>query len=150
MADHYEIRVVRRAKDGTLTFKNGNLNISATCWWDPEVVIDAGTYPGYATRMANKPDGTDGKNREGIWLGKGVPYNSGKGKSNGIFIHKGVDASWSDGCIVLPGAKVYQMWASIKPKERPNIIVTVEDEEVKRGRPLEDHHSTYWRGTLWL
>jgi hypothetical protein len=137
MADHYEIRVVRRGKNGTLTFSNGSIDISETCWWDPEVVIDAGTYTGYATRMANKTDGTDGGKREGIWLGRGVPYNSGQGKSNGIFIHKGTNPSWSDGCIVMAAAKVYQMWTSIQPKEQPNITVTVEDEEVKRGRPLD-------------
>ena len=137
MADTYEIRVVRRNKDGTLTFRNGNINISETCWWDPEVVIDAGTYTAYATRMANKDDGSDGGKREGIWLGKGVPYNGGQGKSNGIFIHKGTSAAWSDGCIVLSGAKVYEMWTSINPKEKPNVTVVVEDETVKRGRPLD-------------
>ena len=137
MADSYEIRVVRRNKDGTLTFRNGSINISETCWWDPDVVIDAGSYTAYATRMANKTDGTDGGKREAIWLGKGVPYNSGQGKSNGIFIHKGTSAAWSDGCIVLAGAKVYEMWSSINPKESPNITVVVEDETVKRGRPLD-------------
>jgi hypothetical protein len=129
----YNIDVMRKSKDGILSFTNGSINIVTTCWWDPEVVIDAGTYTAYATRMANKTDGTDGGNREGIWLGKGVPYNSGGGKSNGIFIHKGTNPSWSDGCIVLPGALVYQMWSSIHPKEQPIITVTVRDETVSRG-----------------
>ena len=129
----FTIDVLRKGADGTVTFKNGTIDISTTCWWDPEVVIDAGTYTGYATRMANKADGTDGGKREGIWLGKGVPYNSGAGKSNGIFIHKGTDPSWSDGCIVFKAALVYQMWSSIHPKEKANITVTVRDETVQRG-----------------
>lgn len=149
MADHYQIRVVRRGKDGTLTFSNGAINISETCWWDPEVVIDAGSYTGYATRMANKADGTDGGKREGIWLGRGVPYNNGQAKSNGIFIHKGTDPSWSDGCIVMRASKVYQMWSSISPKERANITVTVEDEVIKRGRPL-DYDCTFWGRPRWI
>ena len=132
-ASTYTIDILRNGSDGTLSYKNGTINISTTCWWDPDVVIDAGTYTGYATRMANKTDGTDGGNREGIWLGKGVPYNSGGGKSNGIFIHKGKDASWSDGCIVCSAALVYQIWSSIHPKETANITVTVRDQTVQRG-----------------
>ncbi len=147
MADTYSIDILRKNKSGILTFVNGTINISETCWWDPEVVIDAGTYTGYATRMANKTDGTDGGKREAIWLGKDVPYNSGTGKSNGIFIHKGTDPSWSDGCIVLAAAKVYQVWSSIHPKEKGNITVTVRDETVQRGRALDwsctDHRGAW-------
>jgi hypothetical protein len=132
----YTIDVLRKSADGTLSFSSGSVNIVTTCWWDPDVVIDAGTYTGYATRMANKTDGTDGGNREGIWLGRGVPYNSGAGRSNGIFIHKGTNPSWSDGCIVLPAALVYQMWTCIHPKEQPVITVNVRDETVSRGRVI--------------
>jgi len=134
MADNrFTIDVLRKSSDGILTFRNGNIDISTTCWWDPDVVIDAGSYVGYATRMANKADGTDGGKREAIWLGKGVPYNSGAGKSNGIFIHKGTGPSWSDGCIVLRSELVFQMWTSIQPKETANIVVNVSDETVRRG-----------------
>ena len=38
---------------------------------------------------------------------------------------------------MLAGSKVYRMWSSIHPKEKPNIVVSVEDEEVRRGRPLD-------------
>jgi len=134
MADaKFTIDVLRKSSDGILTFRNGNIDISTTCWWDPDVVIDAGSYVGYATRMANKSDGTDGGRREAIWLGKGVPYNSGAGKSNGIFIHKGTGPSWSDGCIVLKSELVFQMWTSIQTKETANIVVNVSDETVRRG-----------------
>ena len=132
----YSIDILRKSADGVLSFKSGSINISTTCWWDPDIVIDGGTYVGYATRMANKTDGTDGGKREGIWLGKGVPYNSGAGKANGIFIHKGTGPSWSDGCIVLSSALVYQMWSAINPKEKANITVPGRDEKVQRGVAL--------------
>jgi hypothetical protein len=133
----FNIDVLRRGSDGQLSFSHGGLNIAATCWWDPDVVIDAGTYTAYATRMTNKTDGADGGKREGIWLGRGVPYtggNGGRGTSNGIFIHKGVNASWSDGCIVLPETYVVQIWNVIQPKERPVVRVTVRDETLQRSR----------------
>lgn len=144
----YTINVTRKNGHGTLTFKSGSVNISETCWWDKDVVIDAGSYVAYATRMANKEDGTDGGKREGIWLGKNVPYNGDGSTANGFFIHKGTGPSWSDGCIVLSGAKVYQMWSEITPKESGNITVTIKDETVERGRPLDYRCSMHsmWGG----
>jgi hypothetical protein len=35
----YSIDVLRKSKDGTLSFSNGSINIVTTCWWDPEVVM---------------------------------------------------------------------------------------------------------------
>ncbi len=133
----YTIDVLRNGSSGILTFKHGTIDISEVCWWDQNVVIDAGTYTGYATRMANKTDGTDGGKREAIWLGAGVPYNSGAATANGFFIHKGTGPSWSEGCIVLASAKVYQMWSEIQPKEQGNINVTIRDQKVRRGRPQD-------------
>lgn len=123
----YCIDVLRKSSDGILTFKSGAVDVFTTCWWDKKTVIDAGTYLGYATRMANKSDGSDGGKREAIWLGTRVPFNGGKGKADGFFIHKGLDASWSEGCIVLGSAYVYQIWSSINPKETPNIKVIIRD-----------------------
>jgi hypothetical protein len=143
-ATTYTIDVLRKSSDGILTFKNGTVNISETCWWDPKVVVDAGSYIGYATRMANKNDGTDGGKREAIWLGKNVPYNSNAGTADGFFIHKGTGPSWSDGCIVMAGSKVYQMWSSIHPKEKGNITVTIRDETVKRGRAADHDCTRHW------
>ncbi len=144
----YTINVVRKNGTGVLTFKSGSVNISETCWWDQDVVIDAGSYTGYATRMTNKTDGTDGGNREAIWLGLNVPYNGDGNTANGFFIHKGTSASWSDGCIVMPGAKVYQMWSEITPKESGNITVNITDETVERGRP-QDWDCTRQMHSLW-
>lgn len=133
----YTINVLRNGSSGTLTFKSGSVNISETCWWDKEVVIDAGTYTGYATRMANKDDGTDGGKREGIWLGTNVPYNGDGSTANSFFIHKGTGPSWSDGCIVMDSAKVYQMWSEISPKETGNVTVVIKDKTVSRGRAAD-------------
>lgn len=136
MSTTFKIDVLRKGKDGILTFRHAAITISETCWWDPDVVVDAGTYTGYATRMANKSDGTDGGKREAIWLGKKVPVNGNSRMASGIFIHKGTSAAWSDGCIVMQGAKVYEMWTTITPKETANILVTVRDEQVQHGKPL--------------
>jgi hypothetical protein len=123
----YEIHVRRAGKAGTLIFETGSLRVETTCWWDPKVVVDAGDYTGYATRMATKRDGWDGGKRQGIWFGKRVPVNGGTGKSDGIFIHKGTSAAWSDGCIVIVEAQMRRIWDSIHPKEQPNVAVRIVD-----------------------
>lgn len=123
----YTIKVTRSGNSGKLTFNHGNVSVDTTCWWDPEVVIDPGTYTGYATRMANKNDGNDGGKREGIWFGKGVPINNGTGSADGIFIHKGKSASWSDGCIVCAESEVVKIWNQISPKEQANVTIEVSD-----------------------
>ena len=124
----YEIIVKRSSDKGRLTFKFGDVNVDTTCWWDPTVKIDAGRYYGYATRMANKNDGVGGGKRQAIWLGTGVPSDNDTKKHDGIFIHKGTSAAWSDGCIVIPEQQVMKIWNAIQPKERPIIVIRVEDE----------------------
>ena len=123
----YTINVSRQTNTGTLTFSHGTVNVSTTCWWDTAVKIDAGTYTGYATRMANKNDGFGGGKRQGIWLGSSVPYNNGTANSNQMFIHKGTNASWSDGCIVIAENKLMEIWNTINPKETANVTVTISD-----------------------
>lgn len=124
----YTINVKRKEKTGRLTFKHGNISVDTTCWWDPEVKVDPGEYTGYATRMASKNDGHDGGKREGIWFGTGVPVNKGTRTSNGIFIHKGTSAAWSDGCIVIVESAVIKIWNAITPKEQPNVSIVIEDQ----------------------
>lgn len=77
-----------------------------------------------------------------------MPYNGDGNTANGFFIHKGTSASWSDGCIVMPGAKVYQMWSEITPKESGNITVNITDETVERGRP-QDWDCARQMHSLW-
>ena len=69
----YIINITRNGTSGRLRYNHGGVSVNTTCWWDPDVVVDAGTYQGYATRMPSKADGRKGKKREGIWFGKGVP-----------------------------------------------------------------------------
>lgn len=123
----FEIRVKRDGKKGTLSFSNGGVGVTTPCWWDPAVVVDPGTYTGYATRMANKKDGWDKGNRQAIWLGKMVPVNNGSRNASGIFIHKGTSPAWSDGCIVIQEAELRKIWTVIEPKEKPNVTVIVEE-----------------------
>lgn len=124
----YEIKVRRAGSKGRLTFSLGDINVDAPCWWDPDVKIGAGTYTGYATRMATKTDGSDGGKRQAIWLGKDVPYGHGTRSSDAIFIHKGTSAAWSDGCIVAPEDQVVKIWLAINPKDQANVTIEVVDE----------------------
>jgi hypothetical protein len=123
----FEINIVRGMHKGRMTFKSGDVSVNTDCWWDPDVRIVAGTYTGYATRMATKGDGSDGGKRQAIWLGKKVPYNRGTKFSDGIFIHKGTSAAWSEGCVVAPEAQVVAMWIAINPKDVANVTVNVTD-----------------------
>lgn len=124
----FEITVVRGQSKGKLKFSHDQVKVDTVCWWDSKVKIDAGEYTGYATRMANKSDGSDGGKRQGIWLGKDVPYKNGTKFSDGIFIHKGTSAVWSDGCIVAHENEVVKIWNAIHPKEKGNVTVKVTDE----------------------
>jgi hypothetical protein len=124
----YEIKVTRGKRKGRLVFSHGDIKVDTDCWWDPDVKISAGTYPGYATPMATKKDGSDGGKREAIWLGKDVEYDHGTKDSDAIFIHKGTSPKWSDGCIVAAEEQVVKIWLAINPKEQANVTVIVTDE----------------------
>jgi hypothetical protein len=124
----YTIDISRGTSNGTVSFTSGSVNVSTTCWWDPNVKIDAGTYTGYATRMDSKNDGVGGGKRQAIWFGTGVPYNNATGTSDEMFIHKGTNASWSDGCIVIAENKVMEIWNAISPKNTANVTINVSDQ----------------------
>jgi hypothetical protein len=131
----YEIIVKRSGHSGTLTFSQGDVSVSTTCWWDLDVEIDAKSdgYLSYATRLAHKKDSVTGEKRPGIWLGKNVKYAHGTKSSNEIFIHEGNDASWSDGCIVAKRGEVLKIWNAINPKETATVLIKVTDEDPARG-----------------
>lgn len=139
----FRIEVVRRDLDGTLKFSAGGVTVNTTCWWDPEVRIDAGTYTGSATWMANKTGGrtvcpwdSQGRQlREAIFLGRGVPVNG--RTSNDIFIHKGLDASWSDGCIVAHDAQVWKIWQAITPKDANNVTIVIRNDIITFPPPVD-------------
>jgi hypothetical protein len=122
----FEINVVRGKSKGRLTFTQGDVSVDTDCWWDPKVVVVAGTYTGYATHMANKLNSRRTK-REAIWLGKDAPIAHRTRKANDIFIHMGTSAEWSDGCIVAAENEVLKIWNAINPKEQGNVTVNVSD-----------------------
>lgn len=122
----FEINVVRNKTKGRLTFTHGDVAVDTECWWEPKVVVVAGTYTGYATYMAKKKN-SRGTKREAIWFGKSVPIAKRTRKSNDIFIHMGTDASWSDGCIVAVENEVLKIWNAISPKEQANVTINVSD-----------------------
>jgi hypothetical protein len=125
----FTIHIKRRGVDeGRLTFRQNNISVDTTCWWDPAVKVDAGTYMGYATRMTSKTDGQDGGKREAIWLGEKIPVNGKTRNSSEIFIHKGKNAAWSDGCVVCAESEVLKIWNAITPKEQRNVTIVITDE----------------------
>ena len=134
------INIVRDWRQGRLTFEHGSISVDFLCWWDPDVVIEAGAHSGYATRMANKDDGytkdANGKTkREAIWLGKGVPICNQGRTSNDIFIHHGTGSESSDGCIAGDRKQIFEIWICVQPKEQDVIEVIVEDRRSYFGSP---------------
>jgi hypothetical protein len=116
----YTINVSRGAKDGTLKFTHGAINISTKCWWDPKAKIPARTYTGCsATTMKTKKNSL-GRPREAIFIPSVPGYR-------GIFIHMGTSAAWSDGCIVIREKEMLKIFKAIVPKNGKNVNVIVKD-----------------------
>jgi hypothetical protein len=127
----YEIIVKRLGHKGKLIFSHGDIAVDTTCWWDPKVVVEANPdgYVCYVTRMNTKKDSVTKEKRPGIWFGKGVKYAHGTKSSNGIFIHEGTNADWSDGCIVAARNEVMKIWNAIHPQGDSTVLVKVTDEK---------------------
>ena len=113
----YEINV-KRPKDpsstqGTLKYKGG-ISVSSKCWWREDKRIPAGSYSGCsATTMATKK------------------YNAvfipGVKGFTGIFIHVGGKPKDSNGCVVIPKAKIKAIYDDIDPKDGKNVKVVIKD-----------------------
>jgi|GEM_PF-1397959 len=131
----YTIEVIRGAEDGRLTFTHGTVSVDTTCWWKLDNAIAAKTYTGCsATTMATKKNSSGGP-REAVYL---PDAQTGK---NGIFIHYGKNASWSDGCIVLVEAEMLKIYNAIAPKNGANVTVVVKDKEQATTRPRLNYPS---------
>lgn len=148
----YTINIERGTNDGTLKFSHGSVTVDTTCWWDPDNKIDSGTYTGYATWMANKPE-ADGqpcpwkgnaKHRPGIWFGNGVKSKNGTVTNNGIYIHKGTSAAWSQGCIVCAASEVLKIWNAVTPKDTANVTIVVTDKEPAGATPAYSSPTQGW------
>lgn len=115
----YRISIVRKKDQGSLLY-TGSIEILTPCWWDLVKRIPAGSYSGWsATRMATKTN-SRGEKREAIYLSSIPGYS-------GVFIHMGKDASWSDGCIVIPESELLRIWNDITPKDARNVIAEIRD-----------------------
>lgn len=116
----YSITVKRGAQQGDLSYA-GSISVQATCWWDPQKKIPAGTYTGCsATTMATKTNSA-GNPREAVFI-PNVPGFT------GIFIHLGTNAAWSDGCIVINESDLLRIYNDITPKNGQNVTVVVQDQ----------------------
>lgn len=115
----YTIDVARGKTEGTLTYQ-GSISVTTTCWWDLQRRIPAGEYPFCSkTRMATKKNSVGGK-REAIFIPDVKGYR-------GIFIHKGNNAKWSDGCVVIVEDEMLKIWRDITPADGRNVTVTIRD-----------------------
>lgn len=115
----YTISVERRRTSGTLWYQ-GSISVTATCWWDKDKRFPVGTYRGCsATTMGSKKN-SQGKPREAIYF----PYIKGY---QGIFIHMGTGAEWSDGCIAINEPDMLKIYNDITPKNGANVTVIVKD-----------------------
>ena len=59
-----------------------------------------------------------GEAREGIFIPNVRGYN-------GIFVHMGSSAAWSDGCIVIEEPEMLRLWNDISPKDGRNVTIVV-------------------------
>jgi hypothetical protein len=131
----YQIDITRTAADkGVLVYtKDGDKIVDTPCWFDPKVRIPAKTYTGCsATYMARahpkKADGSYDWNKVADASWKAIFLPDDQTGHIGIFIHRGTDASWSDGCIIIPYSEVEKIWGSITPKDGKNVTVVVTDQ----------------------
>ncbi|MHC4400795.1 MAG: peptidoglycan-binding domain-containing protein [Planctomycetota bacterium] len=108
---------------GTLTFSSGGVSVNTTCWWDPDNVINKGTYKKCSkTRMATKKDSVTKEKRPGIYLPDAISKVTGQ---RSIFIHEGSNPKWSDGCIVIKRSDLMKMWNAISPADGENVTVVL-------------------------
>jgi hypothetical protein len=117
----YTIYVLRGPSRGLLVYANGPVEVKTACWWAPKKKIPPGTYTYcYATRMNTKLDSVTRQKRPGIY----IPCVPG---FEGIFIHEGKNAAWSEGCIVIRRKEFMKIWNDITPKNGWNVTVFVKD-----------------------
>jgi len=130
----YQIDITRTGADkGVLTYsKDGEQIVETACWFDPKVRIPAKTYTGcsatYMTRAyATKPGGGIDWNKVEDPSWKAIFLPDEQTGHTGIFIHRGTNANWSDGCIVIHEGDLQKIWSSITPRDGRNVTVTVTD-----------------------
>jgi hypothetical protein len=114
----YRIYVKREGKDTGTLYYRGTIDISATCWWDPNVKIPSGTYTQCSATTMHKKKNSSGDPREGIYIPNVLGHSQ-------IFVHMGTSPLWSDGCIVIPEEKMLEIYNDIHPKDGRNVTITI-------------------------
>jgi hypothetical protein len=113
----HTIAITRTGKDsGEISFNN----ITAKCWFEPNNKIEAKLYTDCSLTTMYR------KGRAGIYI-----PNEQTGK-NGIFIHYGESAHWSEGCIVTGHEMMTALYA-IK-RDSMNVSVMVTDANDKQAQ----------------
>ena len=125
----YEIYVWRKKTEGTPRFWGPGSYLETTCWWKLDNEIPAKTYTDCSATTMRKKLNSLGLPREAIYI---PDEQTGK---NGIFIHYGKNASWSDGCIVIVEKEMLKIYKAIKEKNGKNVTVVVEDDPKRNGEP---------------
>lgn len=119
----YSIEVTRNLSTGTgtLTFNHAGLVINTKCWFEIKNPLIPKKYTRCsATHMSSKKNSL-GQPREGIYL-----PNS-QTNRQGIFIHMGNSAAWSEGCVVIKETELLKIWQAITPKNSENITVIIKN-----------------------
>ena len=130
----YTINVYRSAMDsGVLTYDGHMLRGLATkCWFDPMNRIKARSYENCSATYMNRAYGPDDKLiPDTEWQAIFIPPHK------GVFIHKGDDPSWSEGCIVIKYEKLKPIWDDIQPRDGWNVLVVVKDETYMGPYPVK-------------
>lgn len=118
-AAQHTIRIDRGSgSTGVLYFHDATQKMDFPCRWDPNNRISPGAFPRCSrTMMATK-------NRPAIHMPGATLHGR---PNNNIFIHRGRDESWSDGCFVLDDDHMSQLLAAIPDADAFNITITVRD-----------------------
>ena len=121
----YQINIERHSDtEGSLTLLvDGKPTVESKCWWDPQKRIEAKTYTACSTTRM------DSKEHKSVFL---PDEQTGM---TGIFIHPGTRSEDSDGCIVVPPAKMDAIFAAVSTPNQKNVMVVVSDGAPPPAKP---------------
>ena len=119
----YTINVERELSKatGTLSYHHGDACVETSCWYQLENPIPEKVYTGCSATYMQTKKNSKGTEREGVYIPDEQTHRE------GIFLHMGVDPSWSEGCIVIEEEEMLKIWNSINPKDGHNVTVIVKN-----------------------
>jgi hypothetical protein len=130
----YTIHVYRNAIDSGILTYDGHLlrGVVTKCWYDPMNRIQARAYENCSATYMKRAYGADGNLLPNTkWQAIFFPQH------RGIFIHKGEDRSWSQGCIVIKYDVLKPIWDDIQPPDARNVLVVVTDTPYRGPLPVK-------------